>query len=218
MPPPNHVDLSVKRCTKCGQTKPVTEFTKDRHRKDGYRHNCRDCLRTYWSEWRSNNPGKSAAYSKKHRSSDLDRARATEAQYRVKNRGKTNAASRKWCTENKERMKALNAKWYKENPDKVREKNRRRKAIRRSRGEICADKIDSQKVFQRDGWRCGICGEKVNKRLKYPDPLSASLDHITPISAGGEHTYVNVQLAHLRCNIKKKNRGVGDQLAMFGGV
>jgi 5-methylcytosine-specific restriction endonuclease McrA len=43
----------------------------------------------------------------------------------------------------------------------------------------------------------------VDKRLAWPDPKSASLDHVRPISRGGSHTYFNVQLAHLTCNLKK---------------
>lgn len=215
---PGHVDLSVlKRCSKCGETKPVTEFTKDGRRKDGYQGKCRDCSRAYWDEWRSNNSGKNAAYTADWRARNPDLVKAKYAKYRAENRERCNAATRKWRTENKDRMKTLNAKWHSENRDRVRSKVQRRRAIRKGRTEIIAEVIEPQKVFQRDGWRCGRCGKKVNKRLKYPDPKSASLDHIVPLSAGGDHTYVNVQLAHLRCNLEKKNTGAGDQLAMLGG-
>lgn len=33
-----------------------------------------------------------------------------------------------------------------------------------------------------------------------------SIDHIVPLSLGGEHTLENIQLAHLRCNLSKHNR------------
>jgi 5-methylcytosine-specific restriction endonuclease McrA len=70
-------------------------------------------------------------------------------------------------------------------------------------------------VFQRDGYRCGICGKKVNKRLKYPHPMSVSLDHVVPMALGGGHTYANVQCAHLICNGRKSHLGAGDQLALL---
>jgi 5-methylcytosine-specific restriction endonuclease McrA len=47
-------------------------------------------------------------------------------------------------------------------------------------------------------------------------PKRPSIDHITPISKGGEHALHNVQLAHYRCNLAKNNRGSGDQLALIG--
>lgn len=71
-------------------------------------------------------------------------------------------------------------------------------------------------VFERDGWRCGLCHKKVDHRLRYPHPKSASVDHIVPLSQGGTHTYANVHCAHLRCNLIKHNRGGGEQLALLG--
>ena len=76
--------------------------------------------------------------------------------------------------------------------------------------------VNRQSVYARDGWRCGICRKKVDKRLKAPHPMSASLDHIVPMSLGGGHTYINTQCAHHRCNSLKSNREAGDQLALVG--
>jgi 5-methylcytosine-specific restriction endonuclease McrA len=60
-------------------------------------------------------------------------------------------------------------------------------------------------IFERDGWKCGLCGDPVDSDLSYPHPQSASLDHIVPISRGGPHTYDNVQCAHLSCNRDKSD-------------
>lgn len=61
-------------------------------------------------------------------------------------------------------------------------------------------------VFHRDNWICQLCDGPVDRYLPWPDPYSPSLDHVVPVSKGGEHTYENTQLAHLRCNIAKGNR------------
>lgn len=51
---------------------------------------------------------------------------------------------------------------------------------------------------------CGICGQPVDKTLKWPHPYSATADHIIPISKGGHPTDIeNLQLAHNRCNRMK---------------
>jgi hypothetical protein len=63
--------------------------------------------------------------------------------------------------------------------------------------------IDKNKVYERDGWVCGICSGDVDRSLKFPDPMSASLDHIIPMSLGGPHIEVNTQCAHLKCNLEK---------------
>jgi 5-methylcytosine-specific restriction endonuclease McrA len=54
---------------------------------------------------------------------------------------------------------------------------------------------------------CGICGRPVDKALKYPHPLSASVDHIIPVSRGGHPSDIeNLQLAHWTCNRQKSDK------------
>lgn len=57
---------------------------------------------------------------------------------------------------------------------------------------------------------CGICGKPVDKTLKYPDPLSACIDHIIPVAKGGHPSDIeNLQLAHWTCNRSKADRVTG---------
>lgn len=63
--------------------------------------------------------------------------------------------------------------------------------------------FDRREIFERDNWTCGICGEPIDRTLAHPDPMSASLDHVVPIVAGGGHTRANTQASHLICNLKK---------------
>lgn len=54
---------------------------------------------------------------------------------------------------------------------------------------------------------CGICGRPVNKKLKYPHPLSPCIDHIIPIAKGGHPSDLsNLQLAHWTCNRQKSDK------------
>lgn len=51
---------------------------------------------------------------------------------------------------------------------------------------------------------CAICGKPVDFSLKFPDPMSATCDHIIPIDRGGDPSSIdNLQLAHLCCNREK---------------
>ena len=61
-------------------------------------------------------------------------------------------------------------------------------------------------VYERDGWTCGLCQEPIDRLAVKPHPMSPSIDHVIPISKGGEHSLRNVQAAHLGCNVKKGNR------------
>ena len=67
-------------------------------------------------------------------------------------------------------------------------------------------------VFQRDKWRCQICGFKIQKRLFRKQCEDApSIDHIVPLSVSDSpgHVWTNVQTAHRRCNTQKSTRALG---------
>lgn len=73
-------------------------------------------------------------------------------------------------------------------------------------------------IFERDGWRCQLCGRKVDRSKAPPHPKAPTLDHILPIDALGRHDPANVQCAHFICNSLKGNRvwGAGEQLRLVG--
>lgn len=77
---------------------------------------------------------------------------------------------------------------------------------------------ETTEIAERDRWRCQMCGLPVPKAAKHPDPQSASVDHIVPIVEGGHDVRANVQLAHLRCNLRKSSRTLpqGEQLRLIG--
>lgn len=79
--------------------------------------------------------------------------------------------------------------------------HRREKAEWKRRG----DNIDRIKLFERDGWRCYICGDQTPKELIGSHrPKAPEVDHIIPFAAGGQHTWVNTACACRFCNSKKK--------------
>jgi 5-methylcytosine-specific restriction endonuclease McrA len=65
------------------------------------------------------------------------------------------------------------------------------------------DKINPLCVYSLFGWVCGICNEPIDRAVRFPDDMCATLDHIVPLSRGGEHVWANVQPAHKVCNEKK---------------
>lgn len=113
-----------------------------------------------------------------------------------------------------------NAKWCsdacKRRAPEVRDQRRHAKHARKARlrgGGV--EVVYRTRVFERDGWRCQLCGRLVARARVVPHPLAPTLDHIVPLAAGGEHSYRNVQLAHFICNRTKSDRG-GAQLRWTG--
>lgn len=83
----------------------------------------------------------------------------------------------------------------------------RRKAIERG---THAERFDPFEIFERDRWRCHLCGCKTPKRLRgtYQD-RAPELDHIVPLSKGGQHTRTNTACSCRKCNHAKGGRPLG---------
>ncbi len=63
---------------------------------------------------------------------------------------------------------------------------------------------------------CGICGKPVDMTLRYPNPMSKTVDHIVPINRGGHPSDIeNLQLAHLACNLEKSDRILREPLPII---
>ncbi len=61
-------------------------------------------------------------------------------------------------------------------------------------------------IFERDGYSCQYCSKQLTR-------FTATLDHVTPVSAGGGNEYDNVITACRECNSKKTGKALGDFLA-----
>jgi 5-methylcytosine-specific restriction endonuclease McrA len=132
---------------------------------------------------------------------------ARNAEYRSTHPEIVNEISRRYRAAHPEVGAAYARRWREANPDQAavrgREASRRRRA--RMRGVIVEDFTDLE-IFERDGWICGICCAPIDCVIGWPAPKSPSIDHIQPISKGGDHTRDNVQASHLRCNLRKGGR------------
>lgn len=58
-------------------------------------------------------------------------------------------------------------------------------------------------IRERDNQMCHLCDKWVSIH-------DASLDHVVPLSRGGDHTAENIKLAHKLCNSKKGDRLMGE--------
>lgn len=77
---------------------------------------------------------------------------------------------------------------------------------RRLLSNVPWDGVTNEEILERDRWLCRMdqClfgSRRIYKSRKWPDPRSPSIDHIIPLSFGGDDTQFNKRAAHLRCNI-----------------
>lgn len=113
--------------------------------------------------------------------------------------------ARKVCNMHYKRLMRAEGAWEPE-PWNDRRRNQYHKRRALKAGSTAGPAFSNQDVFERDGWVCGLCDEPVSPDVLYPDPMSASLDHVVPLSLGGAHSLENVQLAHWSCNVRKGAR------------
>jgi 5-methylcytosine-specific restriction endonuclease McrA len=77
---------------------------------------------------------------------------------------------------------------------------------------VPSETVDRIQVFQRDEYKCWICGKKtlsdfaLSEGSNCPHPDSPTLDHVIPLSKGGPHSYSNTKCACFLCNCLKRDK------------
>lgn len=200
----------MKRCSKCGEFKPLTEFTRDKSKKCGYKSACKACGKT----------PERAAYLKQYRADHAEYYREKHTEFRKRNREKLRVKSREhydpekareYYEQNREHRTAY-ARDYR-TTGKGRAVESLHRAQRRAGISSGDQSITLRDVFDRDGGRCRLCGGlcdyddfTLRQGVTIVGDNYPSIDHITPLSRGGTHTWDNVQLAHMHCNRVKSNK------------
>lgn len=99
-------------------------------------------------------------------------------------------------------LECAQAEWSRVSADKS-YVNGVRKRLELSGAEV-DESISRREVFRRFEGRCYICKIDTHWTIEGTwDPLLATVDHIKPVSKGGSHTWENVALACLICNVRK---------------
>jgi HNH endonuclease len=62
------------------------------------------------------------------------------------------------------------------------------------------------KVFERDQYQCRYCREQLTA-------YTVTIDHVIPVSAGGDHSLGNLVTACMPCNARKNKKSIADFLA-----
>lgn len=80
------------------------------------------------------------------------------------------------------------------------------------------DKFTRQKVLDRDDWTCYLCQRPIPRDLAWPAPLSASVDHVVPVQAGGSDRPDNLRATHWHCNLEKGDALPGTEIWVLAEV
>jgi 5-methylcytosine-specific restriction endonuclease McrA len=172
----------VKRCPKCGETKPIDAFGLRRRENGQMRPKpyCRPCWYLVQKEWRRRNPEKARAISGE-----------AVKRWREKNGDRDRAARRAYYHANPERQRAASERWFAKNPEKRTEYMARRRArLASAVGHATAEQIAARVAFY--GNRCWVC-----------DGPNEAIDHVKPLHVGGSNWPANLRPICHACNASK---------------
>lgn len=175
----------MKVCCVCKESKPESEYGPDRRRPDGLTPRCRECNRAYLREWKRKN---------------ADRKLEINREWNRRNAAYYREYRRAWREKNPELNREADRRWREANPDKVRDKDARRRAAKRG---AKASAVDLAALWEANGGLCQLCFEPIDRTLRFPHPMSPSVDHIVPLAKGGTHEQSNLQWTHLVENVRK---------------
>jgi hypothetical protein len=182
-----------KACRKCGIEKPLSDFIKLKHRKDGVG-DCKACHAATGLAWRHANPDKARAHQQTYGTAHPGRKAAAVKKYEAANPEKVKAAKAAWNSKNKVRNAASKRAWIAANRDAhlaIRNNRRARKIA--AGGKLSKDLAQRLYILQKG--KCPCCLRPLEDDYH--------LDHIQPLALGGTNTDDNIQLMRGTCNNQK---------------
>jgi len=212
--------VATKRCSKCGQAKPISAFNRDRWKSDGLKSQCKACRnlakRRYRARLRHDSQRRlkrAARYAWVSHTSIRPRLparyhgegfRRWRESLAARRQARRQTARRKWFA----RHPLDGWRWRQENPARITAQQQARRA-----GAIGAplnDLSEDQWAWLLDayGHRCAYCGAP---------GVALSPDHVVPLARGGSNTLSNVVPACRECNSRKQAR-TPDEAGMIFAV
>lgn len=193
----------MKKCSKCGDVKPLDLFPKRKGAADGHRADCKACKRVIDNKWREAN---------------RDRMLAKMKEYHVANSDVIKTRAKEWAVANRDRVLAYRREYYQANKDKINipydervKRNPNLVAAQRARGA----KYYAGKMNATPPWLTDEHIEKMKKvyeessRITKETGVQHHVDHIVPLQGEnvcGLHVPWNLRVITAQENISKGNR------------
>jgi len=188
--------MTVKKCKTCENEKPVSEFYPHKQTRDKLDTMCKPCKKAAATQWTRKNPDKNRQKTKAYNERHPDRRKETNKKYYQANKDVWNS-----------RVRASREK----KPEKYAELGRIHANRRRARKfENGTEPYTEQMVMELYGTDCHICNEPIDLEAARRVGVEGweqglQLDHVVPLSKGGDDRIENLIPAHGLCNLRKTN-------------
>jgi 5-methylcytosine-specific restriction endonuclease McrA len=218
--------MDGKVCTQCKEFKSYEEYYKKKANKDGVESRCKVCrsqsdknhhqknkerridqMKQYYQE----NKEQFLKSAKFYREENKERIAEFKKRWAEKNKEHKAEQERNWRENNKERNIEMKKIWYKKNRDRVYGNLLKRRSLKYF---VRFEGVRRKELLDRDNWTCRNCGVQVHdrnvggnrSRHLWDDERKAHIDHIVPISKGGDSSPDNLQVLCRTCNLSKKDK------------
>ena len=187
-------DCTQKRCTKCGEVKPLSEYHADKRTFDGKRSDCKLCKKAVDKSFNSRNHDAVIQRNRNYYAANREAIKKYERDKWHKNKEKRIAQNREWCKRNAEHVKAKKLAYSRKNKAKVCAWMSKRRA-RKIGAEGSYTDGDISKLYHLQRGHCACC--KCSLKSGY------QIDHVMPLALGGSNWPSNLQLLCRFCNQSK---------------
>ena len=194
-----------KTCPTCKQNKPLTEWPKNKSKKDGLGSDCKICHAQKQYVWRQKNPEEQKRRSREQFAKSRERENNRRKKRYWDNWELERESRREYYKKTAEQQKQAAREWRRRNPEKLASMNRNSRARRKN---VYSERYTKDDVLAKWGTSCHLCGEPIDLSApryngKKGWEKGLQLDHVIPLINGGEDTVENVKPAHGICNLKK---------------
>ena len=119
-----------KICSKCKESKPLSKFSKDKQKSDGYRPSCKECSKKRYEDnkgkvleqmkkWYLKNKEEIIKRKNEYREEHKEEIRKTQKKYYIGNKDKFLGKIKKYQEKNKEKITKRQKKYYENNREKL---------------------------------------------------------------------------------------------------
>ena len=194
----------IKVCSKCGKLLVANNMNFYKYKRGKYklRGTCKRCMIKKSKEYRENNP----EYLKKYYENNKEYIKEKNKEYyednkkyykewRENNKEHRKEYYKEYYKDNKEHRNKKDKEWRENNPDKVFNKHHKRRLLKESQGNGISKEqwLEMMEFFE---FKCAYSGITLSKNTR-------TIDHIIPLSKGGEHEIWNLVPMHRNYNSSK---------------
>lgn len=191
----------------------IKEYSK-LHNKRYYQKNA-EAVKECNKKYRQKNTEYYRQYHKKYRQENTEAIKQQRKRYYQENFELVNQRNKRYHQANAESIKRYRKQYDKQynkqylQTERGREANYRRNLKRKSyKHKVDFTPHERKQILDRDNWNCQSCGIEVHDRSNgdWNTPDKAHIDHIVPISKGGNSEPSNLQVLCRTCNLSKRDK------------